>query len=456
MLEVLDYASQYLAQPLPRPELKRSITGRSVPLHVLDEKVGYVAGVRGRRDQTDNILSKIDSHLKEQAGPKRKEPYELDGSKVAYHTDRIEAWLRGERIAPISVDWALTRRCNYECGYCYAELQNNQEHEMKPEHIRRTLDDFAEIGVRGSSFISDGESTVHHYFYDAVRHGKQNGLDMGLATNGYLLKEEKLAQLLADLTYIRFNFSAGTAERYAEIMGGRASEEKKRLYVTKFWPKVLDTIKQSTEIKERDNLDVTIGMQMVLMPQDLDQAVPLAKLGVDLGVDYVVIKHCTDDEFRTLGIDYRKYLEEQFISELKRAESLSNNKTFVKAKWSKILSGGNRHYHQCFGPPFIIQFSGSGLVAPCGGLFNDRYNEEYHIGNLTEKSFKEIWESDKYWEVMDRIRSKHFDPRTDCATLCIQHNTNEVLFDLVHGSLTLNDLKEAAAKAPAPAHVNFI
>lgn len=41
---------------------------------------------------------------------------------------------------------------------------------------------------------------------------------------------------------------------------------------------------------------VNSGLQMVLMPDFSDQIVPLAKLGKKLGVDYLVIKHCSDDE----------------------------------------------------------------------------------------------------------------------------------------------------------------
>ena len=40
------------------------------------------------------------------------------------------------------------------------------------------------------------------------------------------------------------------------------------------------------QIKKRDNLPVTIGMQMVLMPQDHDQIILLANLGKELRPDY--------------------------------------------------------------------------------------------------------------------------------------------------------------------------
>ena len=38
----------------------------------------------------------------------------LDGTKIGWHTDRVEAWQRGELIAPITIDMALTRECNHQ------------------------------------------------------------------------------------------------------------------------------------------------------------------------------------------------------------------------------------------------------------------------------------------------------------------------------------------------------
>ena len=287
----------------------------------------------------------------------------LDGHKLAWHKDRVDAWLNGERIAPITIDCALTRSCTYRCVYCYGMLQSNDIKRMTRDVIFRFLDDAAEIGVKAISFVSDGESTCSPYLYDAILRGRQNGLDMALGTNGYLLKEERLEQILAALTYLRFNISAAIPDRYAKVHGC----EKECYFI------VIDIIKACVKIKRERNLNVTLGLQMVLLPEVLDQIIPLARLGKEIGVDYFVIKHCSDDESGSLGVDYSKYND--MVDILKKAETFSNEKYLVKAKWSKILSGGKRNYSQCYGPPFIMQFSGSGLVAPCGMLFNDKYKK---------------------------------------------------------------------------------
>ncbi|MFO7558729.1 MAG: radical SAM protein [Desulfobacterales bacterium] len=363
----------------------------------------------------------------------------LDGQKLAWHKDRVDAWLNGERIAPITIDCSLTRACTYRCVYCYGQLQANDEKQMTRDVIYRFLDDAADIGVKAISFVSDGESTCSPHLYDAILRGKKNGLDMALGTNGFLLKEDRLEDILPALTYLRFNISAGEPERYSEIHGCR---------VDCFY-KILDTIRRCVDIKRKNLLQTTIGLQMVLLPVFADQIEPLTRLGKNLGVDYLVIKHCSDDENGSLGVDYEKYGD--MVDILNRAEKQSDSNYLVKAKWSKILSLGKRCYSQCFGPPFITQFSGSGLVAPCGMLFNNRY-KKFHIGNIVDTSYKKIWQSDRYWEVMSYISSDKFDARTQCGTLCLQHKVNEVLWDLKQGK----QLQEFDIQHHPPMHVNFI
>ena len=362
----------------------------------------------------------------------------LDGHKLAWYKDRVEAWMRGERIAPITIDCALTRKCTYNCTYCYGQLQYNDEQHMTRDVIFRFLDDCAEIGVKGVSFVSDGESTCSPHLYDAIIRGHENGLSMALGTNGYLLKDERLEDILPRLTYLRFNISAGEPRRYAEIHG----------VAEKCYHKVCETIRKAAAIKKAQGLDVTIGTQMVLMPQFADQILPLSELCGELGADYLVIKHCSDDEDHSLGVDYAGY--EALADTLKQAEAMSTDDYLVRAKWSKIMSGGTRCYSRCYGPPFIIQFSGSGLVAPCGMLFNTKY-KKYHIGNIAETSFKELWQSDRYWEVMDLIAGETFDARTMCGSLCLQHKVNEYLWGIKQEGAA-----PAEPQGEPPMHLSFI
>lgn len=362
----------------------------------------------------------------------------LDGTKIAWHTDRIRAWDRGERVAPITIDMSLTRACNYGCHYCYAMMQENERLPITREVIFNFLDDCRDIGVKAISLVSDGESTLSPVFVDTVVRGSENGISMAVGTNGYLLNERKLEQILPHLTYLRINISAGERQRYAEIMG--VKEE--------WFDKVCENIKTMVRIKKEKKLNVTIGLQMVLMPEYEDQILPLAQLGKELRPDYLVIKHCSDNEDGFLGVDYGGY--KKLYDKLHAAEALSDDEYQVTVKWSKIQDEGTRSYQRCYGPPFLLQISGSGLVAPCGMLFNDQY-KKFHMGNLVTQRFKDIYNSDRYWEVVNYLASPEFNAQVMCGTLCLQHKVNEYLDGVKKGTV---DLQKPNGQEPQ--HLNFV
>jgi MoaA/NifB/PqqE/SkfB family radical SAM enzyme len=362
----------------------------------------------------------------------------LDGTKIGWHKDRVDAWLRGEKIAPITIDMALNRTCNYACAFCYAKLQENQRFDITKDVMVRFLDDCAEIGVKGISLVSDGESTLNPAFCDVIEYGHSKGLSMAVGSNAYLLNEEKIRRIMPCLTYFRVNITAGEPERYKQIMGVRDG----------YFEKVCDNIRMMMKIKKEVGATCTVGMQMVLDPKYKDQILPLARLAAELCPDYLVIKHMSDDEDGSLGVDYNGY--ESLYDDLKQAEAMSTAETQISVKWSKIGDKGTRSYQRCYGPPFLIQLSGSGLVAPCGMMFNEQY-KKFHIGNIVNESFKEMVMGDRYWEVVNYLASPNFNAQAMCGSLCLQHKVNEHLDGVKKGTIPLVE-----PTGPKPQHINFI
>jgi MoaA/NifB/PqqE/SkfB family radical SAM enzyme len=366
----------------------------------------------------------------------------LDSHKLSYHYDRVKAWSSGERVAPITVDMALTRACGAMCSFCYAMVQEPQERSnIKTKEALDLLDDFAEVGVKAVSLISDGESTISKAYVPFIQHAAKIGIDVGNATNGWEWEPEKIEQVLPYLTWVRFTVAAGTPEGYAKIMF-KGPEH------TEVFDRAVSHIKYAVELKKKLNLKVTLGIQMVLMPEFKDEIIPFAKLAVDLGVDYGVIKHCSDDELGTLGVNYSEY--ENLYPLLNKAEAMSNENTKIVIKWDKIKDKGKPSYNRFYGPQFLLQISGSGLVAPSGMFFNARYSK-LHIGNFADERFKDIFKSDRYWKIMNYLASPNFDAQTMMGTLPIQHYVSVALDNHLKGIE-----KISPRLGQKPLHVNFL
>lgn len=366
----------------------------------------------------------------------------LDSHKLSWHYDRVAAWEAGERIAPVSVDMSLTRACSAMCSFCYAMMQESQARSsIKESHALNLLDDFAEMGVRSVSLVSDGESTISKVYVPFIQHAAKLGINIGNATNAWEWGPEKIEAVLPHITWLRFTVAAGRPESYAKIMY-KGPEH------TQVFDRAMSHIRYAVELKRKKNLPVTLGIQMVLMPELKDEILPFAKLGVDLGVDYAVIKHCSDDEQGTLGIDYSQY--EALHPLLQQAEAMSTEQTKVIVKWSKIKDGDKPTYQRFYGPQFLLQISGSGLVAPSGMFFNARHSK-LHIGNFTEERMKDIWRSDRYWRVMNYLASPSFNAQTMMGTLPIQHYVSVALDNHLKG---IQRIQPGAGEKPL--HVNFL
>ena len=186
-------------------------------------------------------------------------------------------------------------------------------------------------------------------------------------------------------------------------------------------------------MKRKLNLKTTIGMQMVLVEECVDQIVSYAKLGKELGVDYVQIKQCSEHGTIPHGIvpkDYRVY-EDMF----KESESYATKDFSVIIKRTK-MNNKTRSYNACFGCRFLPQIDGAGDVYPCGNWFGSK---DFHMGNINKQSFKEIVFSKRYEEVQIKV-SEQVNVHKQCGIGCRQNEINEYLWDL---------------KNP-PNHINFI
>jgi len=361
----------------------------------------------------------------------------LDGTKVGWYPERVRAWDAGEKIAPITMDVAWTRQCNAACTFCYAQLQASEAHTpISLQHAKDFLSDAASIGVKGVSLISDGESTVVPWYEESIEHGARVGLQLGVGTNGVRLKRRVLERILPHLSYLRFNFSAGELGRYKQIMG-----LKERDYHA-----VIQNVRDAMELKRKHGYPVTVNMQMVTMPEFHDQILPLAKLASEIGPDYLIYKHCADNVEGMLGVDYTKY--DALAATFREAEAMTRPGFRVVVKWSRLEDEGKRTYQQCYGPPFVLQMSGNGLIAPCGFLFNEKY-KKFHIGNITKDRFADIWASPRYWEVVRYLASPEFNAQQHCGPNCLQHNTNTWLDQWKKGKVTF-------PLTPMPAHSGFL
>ena len=114
--------------------------------------------------------------------------------------DLINLKASGQRI-PMNVHLEVTYRCNEDCVHCYCVVEKGKEREvikqeLTYEEITKVLDDLAEMGGFYLT-LSGGEVLVRRDFFEIAEYAKKKGFVIRLFTNGIGLNEERVKRLAA-------------------------------------------------------------------------------------------------------------------------------------------------------------------------------------------------------------------------------------------------------------------
>lgn len=350
--------------------------------------------------------------------------YIMDGCKMMWHPDRVADFMNGKNIAPLHIDVGLSKGCNIRCHYCFGVMQGNFYKKGAKKYFHRKpllsyMRSAGKCGVKSMGFIGEGEPLLNPHVYEAIDVATKSGIDVSLGTNGILLDKGVQGQkALEQLKWIRFNISASNKESYEKLHG------------SKQWDTFIDKVKFCVDYKKEIGLPITIGLQSVLTPEDAREMIPLAKLGKKLGVDYHVIKQCSDTQDNTLGIYDRLGEYITFKDILEEAENESTHNYDVIVKWKHITDKGNFDFDHCVGMPFVLYSSGDGKLFGCGMFFDEKYWDEWMLGDLTKQSFEEILHSDRYTKVM--MKHKRIDCHNFCYNSCRTNAVNKYVWNLIN------------------------
>lgn len=119
------------------------------------------------------------------------------------------SFLSGKALPPLSVALELTYRCNLSCQMCYhhrAEInpitrevfQTLKERELSFDEIKKLIDDMADLGVKVLS-LHGGEPLLKSDFDEIVLYAKQKGIILSMITNALTITEEKAQFLMENI-----------------------------------------------------------------------------------------------------------------------------------------------------------------------------------------------------------------------------------------------------------------
>jgi Predicted Fe-S oxidoreductases len=281
---------------------------------------------------------------------------------------------------PRYIDIELTNYCNYRCLMCpvgTGQIKREQGF-MSDETYSKILNEIREYKTP-IRFIRWGEPTLHKSFIEYIKKAKKLGIMCHFNTNGTILTEEDMKQLVEiELESVKFSFQGVDEKSYSEM---RNSDQ---------FDKLLNNIKMFNKIRGDKNYPY-IHVASTITYENKNQV--------------EIFKRCMKNycDLVTIG---RTILEHINIGEVNLNENEKNTLAGLKLKESAI----KKHPNCCPEVFDKLSINWNGDVTACCG----DYDNKMLVGNINENSLLEIWNSSK----MDNFRKILSEKQYDKLELC--------------------------------------
>lgn len=344
--------------------------------------------------------------------------YNIDSHKLVYHVHRVNGWLEGKNIYPIYAEISPTGACNHRCVFCGLDFMEYKPRYLEREKLEKRVFEMWSLGLKSVMYAGEGEPLLHKEIGDIILFTKKAGVDVALTTNGVLLNKELVDKTLGSIEWIKISINAGTKETYSKIHRTKPND----------FDRVFENMSYAVKARGKNGYKTTLGMQLLLLPDNWHEAELLAEKAKDTGLDYLVIKpysqHLSGKSTEYKNVKYSDYLHLSDTLEKYNGEDFSVIfRMDSMNKWDE----GKHEYEQCLALPFWSYIDAGGNVWGCSCYLND---ERFYYGNINDDSFEAIWNGEKRKMSLELVRTEL--NTSQCRVNCRMDKINKYLWNLKH------------------------
>lgn len=292
---------------------------------------------------------------------------------------------------PSYIEIEVTTRCNLKCIMCEHTYWNEPNRDMSFEEFKNIVDQFPRLKWIGLTGI--GESFLNRDFMKMLKYVKSRDVFVELYDTFYFI-DRKTAEELIDMGVDKIfaSIDAATKETYEKIRVGSNFE------------RVINNVRTLFRLKEeKKTCFPEIAFHYIVNKLNLHEIPRYINLVHSLvGEENVTIQFTRMlHEFKEVKDLFVEIPEETIRIVNKIAEDLG-----IKLIWNKDVPQVKPLIKECieWTMPFIFV---TGHVIPCcsGNEAGHRdFQKRTALGNVFEKSFKEIWRSKKYKSLRRMLR----------------------------------------------------
>jgi len=347
--------------------------------------------------------------------------------KMYSHIPRLYQWYRGKDIYPISIEIGLTSQCNHNCCWCSVKVKNIERHSnLTKDLLDKFVYDIKKMDVRSVVISGSGEQTLSPHFEGFLKNLKNENISIGIDTNGSHLTERICQTIIENATWIRVSLDAATQEVRKSVHGVRDIN------------KAIHGLKTMVSLRKENHYALSIGTQMVVCPENEKEIEACARLSASLGVDYHQIKPVSLFE---RYYPHRRHVKRDMEKWLKKVKVVSTEFSRdgfqVIVRYDQFIEYIEEVINQRVRAEIPCLTSFSPYIEADGNVWycvDKKGYQEFLLGNLNEKSLKNIWHSQRRKETLDYLK------RHPCVHICRNSPLNEFLWDMKNSSPFYNFL----------------
>ncbi|MBD5516686.1 MAG: radical SAM protein [Lachnospiraceae bacterium] len=339
----------------------------------------------------------------------------MDSHKLIYHPETVSRWLKGENIYPIEIEISPSGTCNHRCVFCAVDYIGYQPNFLEKSIILRDISYMSKRGLKSVICSGEGEPLLNQNMPDIANGIKSCGVDVAMSTNGVLFTKEKIKECLGAFSWVRYSVASMDKDSYNKIQQGKADD----------LDKVKINLSEAVRFKRDKKLMTTLGVQCLLLPDNVGQLPYMAKTLREIGVDYLTIKPYSQHlhSKNKFEIDYEVMLN---LEKQLKEYVTDDFAIYFRASAMKKMHH-EKCYKRCYGLPFMTHIDAKGNVWPCVAHIG---SEELCYGNINERPFEQIWESSRRQEINERLSG--MDINKVCREACRLDEINKYLHELKH------------------------
>ncbi|PIE70104.1 MAG: hypothetical protein CSA22_09460 [Deltaproteobacteria bacterium] len=310
------------------------------------------------------------------------------------------------RVSPLSKPWMLqvevTNRCNMNCVMCSRSSTKMELGDMSPV----LLDAIVSLSryAQETALFGYGEPLMSKAFYTLLERLQSSRI--GFFTNGLLLNARVMNRILEKaarpLSYIVFSMDGATAHTYEGIRIGSNFE------------KVWQNIANALDVRNKKHLKTVIRLEFVAMTRNIRELPELVRLADDVGLDGIKVSHLVvwEESLR----DESLYYSPELCSDIFAKAEEEASKRRIRLDLPKLFKDTRSDFQPpCHAPWNYVMISYEGDVRACC------FAPELHMGNMTRKSFQDIWHSKKYQVLRKNLNTDNTPP---CCLTCEERFRN--------------------------------